>query len=1482
MGLPLLGMSNPRKSQRYSGLPKPLRTTFERLLSRSKSGTQMRRFGLLINALEVLIKHVAVKALYLAHPKNEFSDEHRRWLQRPALGHYVAILRTCLTQATSTSAEGKLVEAAEAWKVHDLEEVVGQAVKSRNENWGHAAIREDEEYEELNTELDGYLRVILEAFAPLLVDAKDDLSLEPLVLHSTCGRCFYFNAASDRGIEYLCYADGSRRIEPIGSHSERLFNQLFPRPLDSKERPANWWKETLSAKAQHYQARTHPEALINEWLLGGGASCQIVEGDPGYGKTCLLAHFAKEQAACYHFFDERSAHTLDLGECFLNLAVQLAEKFGIVFEPGKDGAPKARASEFREILNSAAASISTPLLVVIDGLDDEWRSHSSKDKKLPKAFQHYLGSLANTPPSVRWLFSTRPETARHDILRGIVDSVPTETIVLGPFSDAETSQFLLNNCPGIDAIPRLMEQVGEASQGSPLYLALFAADFQQSTAPIAADFSLPKGLAEYYERVIQTMVRRSMEKQQASAFDVIGRLLALAHAEANLPAQEFLNAAKVKFGSSDPLPDPLLLICLYAVAYEALTPSLSCEVLDWPQSRFDLAFAETRPVLAISGQGHTIHHNALRDVIYRSHLKGVRMVRERIALWGAEPISERQYAVRWSLRHMCDAIEDCDPAELPKWETRITRIVTSLDHISLRAKAGLYTQLLRDCERFFDLRPSHGGECPLPAETEGSAEWLTESTEAVVSGHDAHLDQGTGPALCSLRKLGRLDPPPRSVSQHDDLTPDNSPPITIRSDVLEFAEFIRSSGPDLSRECFDIAQLARNFCADGPVAEAGWKQSLALGRIILANPAQWSSRRTIRRHEKPFQWVSHELREGWRWDLAEPDDEDDYETTKAIVVVSRFDLWSERQIESWSIKLPFQPGPDVAFFVSFDHTRVLLGNTVLHLDSRSVICELPLSPASEFAVSEDLRVGIAMDDQGFDPCIHLIDLLSGRLLIPGGIRPKETRSIAISRDGRLAAYGAYHGIELIDVVQRRELPIVLPSQYKASGVRFSDSGHHIAWKETLWNGDGTELRVMEIATRKLVVTGAFDPVPEPQAISSSSSVVLTSLGEVIDTRRKLTIDSLGYSPRNASRFARSGDYFHTGDELRFASSHSKQSSNRARPPLVMLGEKNGCLMSDENGAVSLRKFGTNNLLFEFRRSPDDKHFVSDWSGDRLEDGRLGNITVTNPCGVALLGYDDGLLYSANLTRGGLQRVNTPESIRQLIGKEYRRFVENSQRLKVSKAVVRRKQGPRYAVSKTTVSPDAGYAATVCEGEKVRVWSVDTGECMATLDIPFGKSLTEGEVTDICFSSDSKSLVILRADHQLLVWRFLHSRQATVQPLPEGTRFLSLSANSLAEHEGEIFISDGRNVLSWRSGKYERAQILPEYAFHVRINPRTRRLLLSDEEDRSTVITVRDLDSFELVGRHVIRSEGVEVSNLADDNTFAAITNNRGVEYYTIE
>jgi|GEM_PF-4147027 len=1475
-------MSNPRKSQSYSGLPKPVRCTFERLLFRGKSGAQMRRFGLSINALEVLIKHVAVKALYLAHPKNDFSDEYRLSLQRPSLGHYVSILRSCLTNAASTSVEPRLVQVAEAWKVHNLERVVSQAVKSRNENWGHAAIREDDDYDDLNTELNGYLRVMLEAFAPLLVDGEDDLSLEPLVLHSNCGRYFHYSGASEKGIEYLCYADGSRHIEPIGSHSDHLFNQLFPRPLDSKERPANWWKETVSAKVQCYQARTQPEASIKEWLLGGDARCLVVEGDPGYGKTCLLAHFAKEGATCYHFFDERSAHTLDLGECFLNLAVQLAEKCGIVFEPGKDGAPKARASEFREILNGAAASVSTHLLVVIDGLDDEWRSHSSKDKKLPKAFQHYLGNLANTPPSVRWLFSTRPETARHEILRGIVDSVPTETIVLGPFSDDETAQFLRNNCPGIDATPKLLQQVCEASQGSPLYLALFTADYQRSSASIAADFSLPRGLAEYYERIIQTMARRSIEKQQASAVDVIGRLLALAHAEANSPAQEFLTAAKAKFGSPEPLPDPLLLVCLYAVAYEALTPSLSCEVLDWPQSRFDLAFAEARPVLAISGQGHTIHHNALRDVIYQNHIKGVQLVHEQIALWSAEPNSEREYAVRWSLRHMCDALENCDQSEAFKWEDRITRIVTSLDHIALRAKAGLYTQLLRDCERFFDLRPSHGGECPLPTETEGSAKWLIECTEAVASGRDVHLDQGTGPALCSLRNLGRLDPPPRAVSQHHDVTPDDSPPITTRSNVLEFAEFIRSSGPDLSRDYFDIAQLARNFCADGPVAEAGWKHAMGSGRIILANPAPWSSRRTLRRHEKPFQWVSHELREGWRWDLAEPDDEDDYEITKAIVVVSRFDLWSERQIESWSIKLPFRPGPDAAFFVSCDHSRVLLGNTVLHLDSRSVICQLPLPPASELAVSEDLGVGIALDDQGIDPCIHLIDLLSGRLLIPDGIRPKEARSIAISRDGRLAAYGAYDGIELIDVVQRRELPIVLPSQYKASGVRFSDSGHKIAWKETLWNGDGTELRVMELATRRLVVTGTFDPVPEPQAISSSSSVVLTSLGEVIDTRRKLTIDSLGYSPRNASRFARSGDYFHTGDELRFARSHSKQPSNRARPPLVMLGENKGCLVADEDGAVSLRKFGTNDILFEFRRTPDDKHFVSDWSGDQLEVGRLENVTVSSSFGTALLGYNDGILYSANLTSGGFQPVNTPESIRQLIGKEYRRFVEKSQRRKVSKAVVRRKQGPRYAVSKTTFSPDGGYAATVCEGEKVRIWSVETGECIATFDIPFGKRLTEGEVDAICFSSDSKSLVILRADHQLLVWRFLHSRQATVQPVPEGTHLLSLSANALAEHEGEIFMSDGRSVLTWRAGNCDRAKILPEYAFHVRINPRTRRLLCSDEEDRATVITVRDLDSFELVGRHVIRSEGVEISNLADDNTFATITNNCGVDYYKVE
>ncbi|MEQ1934271.1 MAG: WD40 repeat domain-containing protein, partial [Fimbriimonadaceae bacterium] len=612
--------------------------------------------------------------------------------------------------------------------------------------------------------------------------------------------------------------------------------------------------------------------------------------------------------------------------------------------------------------------------------------------------------------------------------------------------------------------------------------------------------------------------------------------------------------------------------------------------------------------------------------------------------------------------------------------------------------------------------------------------------------------------------------------------------------------------------------------------------------------------------------------------------EDDDAKFAGLVLFSRFDVWTEALLASTVIKVPAVPDSDAAFAVSRDRKFAVLGHLVISIERAKIVCHLPSGPKFALVASEDLRVGMVMVGESFNRSVCLVDLRFGRIL--GGIQfmPKEVRSIGISFDGRIAAYGAYHGVKLIDVAKRQELNVLLPSRYKANGVRFSETGRQVAWMETGWNGSGFKIQVADISLRQVIGESADDWVSQPIAFTESGKLVLTHAGAVTDTSSGMVVQTTGHCPKEAARFDETGRHFHTGYELKEVGTQRPHGLNgRDRDPIVVLGKTNGYLIAQEDDSVLLKKYGDHRTQYSFRRRHDDRHFVSDWKGEHLVVGHLRGVSVTSDQTKALLGYDDGLLYVADLTSGVFRGVNTPASIRALINKGYRRFVEESHRSKTSDKVFRKRQGPRYCVAKTCINNAGDYAATVCEGENVRIWSVETGECVAALPIPFGKSLTEGEIDGLCFSNDGRFLIMLRADDRVMTWRFLYSKTARLLP-QNRERFLSLTRKSIAEMNGTVAVCDGYSVVTWvlsdeDSPATERE--LPNAVWRVRINLRTRRILCWDTLEGASEITVRDFDSLAVIGRHMGTSENPEISNLADDGTFIVLSEHRGVEFMEV-
>lgn len=1471
-------------------LPKAVRAPFERL---AQDCEPMRKVGLLLNGAEALLKFAAARAVLTKYPTGDAPAQIRTEMQRPSLGKFLSVLRHCITMGNSGEEVSFLSEAFREWQANAGDDLSNWIVETRNKKWGHAAILEEADYAALSEALETKITALVEAIRPLLLSPSirlqgttnssdqstcDSKNLSPLVIFRSDEQDYYFfNSAGDKGIEYICYSTGQELLEPKDSQNYILFQKLFPRPLQMTERSAHWFDGQVRTKLESYYRRAIPETCISEWLHHSDHPAMVLLGEPGFGKTSLLAHIIQaHKAACYHLFDERSGVSLDLAECFLNLALQLKEKFGLEFTPHNDSSIKARAEEFEKQLLIACELTKTPIFIVIDALDDECRSHSLKEGKDPKSFLYYIASFDLSKDKIRWLFSARPEIEHHHWFQKKLGTGAAETLLLKALSAPEARAFLSSRCIGLgDLLPAVVK----ASEGSPLYLSLFTEEWNKKSDQYKSTVSVPKGVNGYYRHIIKSIKKRGAEKATGASNEVLNKLFHAASKQGNEEVISFLKHAKSSMAHSHPFPDELLLLGLHSLAYEALSTAQVSEIMEWPVERCLISYAGLSSLIIPVSEGRSVHHNALRDLMLQEELECLSAVRSKMVQWASDAIESRSYAARWGVTHMCDALVASNHEEKKVWESRIANILTSLVQIEFRAKLRMLPQLLKDYDRFFTLCPEHGGPCPLPIHDVVQSKWLGKCTDALIRGLDTHLDKGTGKALISLRALKPLD----SFKQRKKCSPPKkipNPPVREGSDVLEYAEFVRSCIPALSNEKFNIGQLAENFCSEGAVAESGRKFRSSLMRIKLANPPSRTQRRTLRRYDEPFQFVSKDLREGWIWKMDE-DDETNGEVDATALTLNCYEVWTQKLVHSFCISVPSKPEWDASLLISENRKHAILGNFVLNLSTQSVHCVLPFERA-EIVASDDLKIAFALLRGSFNRQCVIIDVFAGTAL---GQRfsSKEIGSIAISFDGRLAAYGAYYGIRFIDVANRTKMPYSIDG-YKVSGICFGENGSLISWSESIPDSSGEKFTSMDIVRNEVISRFVHENHTPISAYADLYNLALTISGELLDCSQNILVDSTGHSTARSARFGKDGMFYHTGYELREIGASIEVGNQIECQSILMLGKENGCLVKHADQSVALYSYGSKIASTVYVRDQSDAHFVSHWVGwDRdltLEPGYVVGISVTNDHKKVLLGYDDGLLYIGDLNSGEMRRVNSPESIRKLINSRFRRFIEESCRQKTPDRVYQKRQGPRYSVSKACISGDGRYAATVCHGEKVRIWSVETGENITSLAIPFGKSLTEGEVDGVCFSSDGEALVILRADHYVMIWNFLHSKHAKILNPPDD-HGISVARRDLMENNGTVAAYLGGWLTTWsyreRSPKCV-ARLLRSYPWAARINLRTQKVLSWDIEDGPSKISVFSYPSLDLLATHHLNIDSPTVSNLADDGSFA-VASNGGLEFF---
>jgi WD40 repeat protein/uncharacterized protein YukE len=202
---------------------------------------------------------------------------------------------------------------------------------------------------------------------------------------------------------------GPEGLSVEGTHAD-LFGQL--QPLD--------FGPELSRLQHGFTGRGWVVDAVKEWLSDpGGTPAFLLTGDPGAGKSAVMAHLAQTlpQVAALHFCRADNSQTLRADAFVRSVAAQLATQLpsyaealrGVLTQPNAlDEEPDALFKNL--IINPLATAPAGdgPLLLLVDGLDEAVQRGAPTAPSIPRLVGSFLGELATMTGRVRLVLSSRP------------------------------------------------------------------------------------------------------------------------------------------------------------------------------------------------------------------------------------------------------------------------------------------------------------------------------------------------------------------------------------------------------------------------------------------------------------------------------------------------------------------------------------------------------------------------------------------------------------------------------------------------------------------------------------------------------------------------------------------------------------------------------------------------------------------------------------------------------------------------------------------------------------------------------------------------------------------------------------------------------------------------------------------------------------------------------------------------------------------
>jgi WD40 repeat protein len=253
---------------------------------------------------------------------------------------------------------------------------------------------------------------------------------------------------------------GPEGLSVEGTHAD-LFGQL--QPLD--------FGPELARLQQGFTGRGWVVAAVEEWLADpGGTPAFLLTGDPGAGKSAVMAHLAQTlpQVAALHFCRADNSQTLRPGAFVRSVAAQLATQLPSYAEALRSALAQPNALDeepdalFKNLIINPLATAPAgdgPLLLLVDGLDEAVQHRAQTGPSIPRLVGSFLGELATMTGRVRLVLSSRPVPGVLQHVQG--RSNPFALRASAPDNRADLEAFVSER---LERIPGALKKAGTDAQ----------------------------------------------------------------------------------------------------------------------------------------------------------------------------------------------------------------------------------------------------------------------------------------------------------------------------------------------------------------------------------------------------------------------------------------------------------------------------------------------------------------------------------------------------------------------------------------------------------------------------------------------------------------------------------------------------------------------------------------------------------------------------------------------------------------------------------------------------------------------------------------------------------------------------------------------------------------------------------------------------------------------------------------------------------